>query len=331
MKSLASVLLLLTACASEPDAPEGDPVTSYVDTRVIPIGMNAKVDVLFVIDNTSAMLPAKDKIARDLRDMVTTIVASREVSPDLHVGVITSDPSFGGQLRGPFFADAMRFAWEPERNYQGDLSAEVAASATISGAASYSWPLETILKAVGTTTNDPFLRDDAYLAIVILTAGDDHSMLAPADAARMLKSVKSDPSQILVAGAFGACSEGGITATAAPQLDAFLAEFPNRSTKTTLCAPDLTPLTALVGQLSKATLGIACMEHVAEPRDCAARLVDPETGDELPYRACDGAADTRCYHLEAHAGCPTAGSLAVVPRPWRTPFPATAILECVSR
>jgi hypothetical protein len=283
--------------------------------------------VLFVIDNTAGMLPAKDKVARDLHAMVSTLVASPEVEPDLHLAMITTNPDDHGQV-GTVLAQATRFAWEHEQNFDGELAD--AARFPITGLAGYSWPLDTLLQAVAPGDNATFLREDAYLAIVILTAGDDHSMLAPADAARMLKSVKSDPAKIIVTGAFGACDDGGITATAAPQLDAFLEQFPNRSSKTTLCANDLTTLTAAFTQLYKTTLGLACLEHIADPSRIDARLVDPETDETILYRRCTSQDDTRCYSLDPHFGC-AEGGLAMMPRPWGTPFPALATLEYETR
>ena len=334
MKSLASLLLVASACATEPDMPAGEEVTSFVDRRVIPIGMNADLDVLFVIDNSPAMAAAQQKLATELRAMTARIAAPAPgLAPNVQIGVITTDTADLGQLRDQvFLARSTRFAWQSETNFDGALPDAFAPLGAVGAAGSASpRPIDLMLAALTPGVNPGFVRDDAYLAIIVLTANDDTGSIAPADAARMLKSKKSNPAKIVVTGAFGACSEGGITASAAPRLGALLAEFPGRSSQTTLCAPDLTPITDLFTQLYAVTLGLACIERIADPHRVDARLVDPETGDEVLYRACTSADDTRCYALEPHAGCLEDGSLAVVPRPWRTPFPALATLEFESR
>jgi len=334
MKVLASLLVLATACATEPNVPEGEQVTSFVERRAIPLGMNANLDVLFVIDNSPAMAAAQQKLAADLRAMAASIAGpTPDLTPSLHVGVITTDAVELGRLRNAtYLAQEMRFAWQSEANFEGPIADAFAPLASVGAAGSTTThPIDLMIAALRPGVNAGFLRENAYLAIIVLTANDDAGTIAPADAARMLKSAKADPARIILAGAFGACSEGGITASAAPRLAALFDEFPNRSSQTTLCAPNLSAITALFDHLYKATLGIACIERIADPQRVDARLVDPETGDEILYRACTSSADTRCYALERHPGCPQQGSLAVVPRPWHTPFPALATLEFETR
>ena len=65
-----------------------------------------------------------------------------------------------------------------------------------------------------------FLRPDAYLSIVIVTAHDDGSSVAVDAAAAGFKALKSDPSAVVMS----------VVAPAnAPRLDALLGQFPNRS------------------------------------------------------------------------------------------------------
>lgn len=332
MKRLASLLLLAAAC-TEPPSRTGEQVTSFVERREVPLGMNANLDVLFVIDNSPAMAAAQQKLAGDLRAMATNIAfPTPDLAPNVHLGVITTDASDLGRLHdGAFLAHEMRFAWQAESNFDGPIADAFAPLASVGATGSASpHPLDVALAALRPGVNDGFLRDDAYLAIVVLTASDDAGTIAPADAARMLKSLKSDPAKIIVSGAFGTCAEGGITASAAPRLDAFFDQFPNRSSKSTLCAPDLATITALFGQLYKSTLGLACVEQIADPARIDARLVDPETGEAMLYRACSSANDTRCYSVEAHPGC-LDHAVALRPRPWSTPFPAVATFEFETR
>lgn len=331
MKSFASLLLLAAACTTEPKAPEGDPVTSFVERREIPLGMNAKLDLLFVIDSSPAMATAQQKLDGDLRAAAAAL-SSPGFTPDVHVGVITMDAADQGRLRnGAVLAESTRFAWQHEANFDGALPDAVAPLAAVgTGGSSTRQPLDAVLRALAPGANGGFLRDEAYLLVVFVTTGDDASTTSPADAARVLKGLKTDPAKVVVSGAFGACDANGITSAAAPRLDAFFQQFPNRSQQSPLCTPDLV-LTAITKSLYTTTLGIACIENIADPTRIDARLVDPETDETLLYRACSSPTDTHCYSLEPHAGCWPDGSLAVVPRPWRTPFPALATLEFETR
>ena len=330
MKRLASLLLLAAAC-TDPEAPTGDDVTSFVERREIPLGMNAMIDVLFVIDSSPSMAAAQTKLVGDYRAMIGALATTPGGgTPDLHVGVITTDPG-AGVVRGGHLADITRFNWRIESNHTEPLADAFLARATVGASgSSETRPLEAMQRALSVDVNPTMWREDAYLAVVFLTAGDDRGTSEIAPVATWLKSLKSDPGKILVTGAFGACAENGVTATAAPRLAAFLDQFPNRSLSTTLCASDLSPLTALTQQLYKTSLGLACIEHVADPARIDARLVDPETDETLVYPVCASPTDTRCYSLDANFGC-VDGALAVHPHPWSTPFPAMATFEYETR
>ncbi|MEO7096153.1 MAG: hypothetical protein ABI175_23025, partial [Polyangiales bacterium] len=234
MKYLAVVLVALGACVAEPPPPEGEQVTSYVDTHIIPMSFNAQIDVLFVIDSSPAMAAAQQKLVADYRAMIETMShAAVGELPDVHIGVVTADAVDQGRLRrGSFLADSPRFAWRREKNYAGPLADAFVPLATV-GATGHALvqPLDAVLRALSPTVNPGFVREDAYLAIVVLTAGDDQSATPIEDVVHALKSRKTDPTRIVIGLAAGACSKDGITATAAPRLAAFADQFPNRNTR----------------------------------------------------------------------------------------------------
>jgi hypothetical protein len=334
VKHIALALIAVAACTTEPPPPEGEQVTSYVDTHIIPMSFNSQVDILFVIDSSPAMAAAQQKLVADYRAMIETLSHSSVGElPDVRIGVVTADAVDQGRLRrDAILADSPRFAWRREKNYDGPLADAFVPLATV-GASGHTavQPLDAVLRALSPSVNPGFVRKDAYLAVIVLTAGDDQSTTAINDAAHALKSLKSDPSKVVIGLAAGACSDGGITATAAPRLAAFADQFPNRNTRVTLC-DDLTPLAAIAGQLLKSVLGQPCIEEkLAEPLECNAWLADPTSDDSVLMPACSAANPDRCWELRSDPqNCPFVAGQSLHLKPFIVPFPATLMFECVA-
>lgn len=326
MKATWIALAVAATACTDPPPPEGPQVTSFVEVKEIPLSVNVQIDLLFVIDDSPAMAPLQAKLATDYRRLIEYVAAtSYGEPPDLHVGVVTADVADQGRLRrATFLADAPRFAWQRERNYQGLLADAFVDLAAVGASGSTSArPIEAMQRALSAYVNPGFVRDDAYLVVVILAAGDDQGTEPIADAAHALKSMKLDPAKVAVAAGVGC--DG-----AAPRLDALLAQFPNRNARGALCDADLTPLVAATHQLLKAVLGQACFEaRLVEPHDCNGWLLDPTTGDQAALPTCDGAGATHCWFLRPSDGqWPCDGKTSPQLAPDVTPFPAWAHLEC---
>lgn len=333
MKHLAPALLSLAACITEsPPPPTGPEVTSVVDQHEIPVSFNTQLDVLFVIDSSPAMAPAQTRLIAEYRKMIDVLGSSVGGLPDVHIGVTTMDARDHGRLRhDAFLADATRFAWRRERNYTGPLVdaflplAEVGATGS-----SVTEPFDAMLRATDPATNPGFVRDQAYLAVVVLTAGDDQGAMLPTEVAHALKSLKVDPYKIMVSGAFGACARDGLTATAAPRLAALLDQFPNRNTHVSLCDDDLSPLVALTAQLFRYALGQPCIEsRLAQPRECGAWLVDPDSEDQVVLPECSGPSADRCWTLRPEDVACGTGGMGLHFQPIVFPFAARLMFECV--
>jgi len=182
-----------------------------------------RLDLLFVIDSSPAMAAFQDRLREGMWGVADAIpeVLGRL---DIHVGVITADLGNGatedrvampGACRGWGDAGALRrsvvvdgaFITDhrmPDRELVNTRGSFTDALRNISdvgaGGCARTQPLEALRIALD---HDPhnagFLRDDAKLAIVIITARDDES---PGDVATyrdFLSRLKPDPDDVMVA------------------------------------------------------------------------------------------------------------------------------------
>jgi hypothetical protein len=171
------------------------------------------------------------------------------------------------------------------------------------------------------------LREDAYLYVVYLSAGDDCSfdaaafldgastgdtsrcqttsgLLVAAGFAADLKTLKPDPSKVLVAAITGAATP--------PRFHALAAQFPNRATESTLDAQSPSDAFVLLAQLVKTTLGETCWNSPLADLDPAAPGVQPEctgqlhtTTDDFSMQRCAPGLTTICYSIvEDPQSCP---------------------------
>ncbi len=317
--------LCFAAGACTDPAPVEEPVTiSAVVRHELPFaGAHRNIDLLFVIDSSPAMAPHRARLLENYRRYVEILEAQPGGLPDLHIGVVTADvgtrgpndvgpgPTIGtgagactsegdrGELRrataegGTFLSDVVRPDGSRARNYAGSLADAVLGLADVGAAGcTYARPLEAMRRALaGNPANAGFLRPDAYLAVVLITAGDDCSFGSAAftggvlDRSRceadpgglvgldayvaFLRSLKDDPSQVLLVGGF---APAGAPACAdvrpAARLTALLDAFPERADVASICEPDFSEPMSLLAQLLKVQLGVPCLG--ARPLD-----VDP--------------------------------------------------------
>ena len=101
-------------------------------------------------------------------------------------------------------------------------------------------PLAAAVDALATPPRpgwEGFLRPDAYLMIVVIAAGDDPSAQPAIDVARLIKSVKADPSQVVVS----AIVARSCTAGDPVRLTEFVNQFGANGLLLDLCAGQFAP------------------------------------------------------------------------------------------
>jgi hypothetical protein len=179
--------------------------------------LNTKVDLLFLMDDSSQMTPMQEKLLAQLPTFMQVLQALPTGLPSLHVGVISSDlgaPSDADIVGCTATGDGGRFFTMPEggcvsngftdpddgyvtdddegttKNFPTPDPAGISTTLRcigLLGGSGCGFPhqLASIDRALGADGQQPpdptFLRPDAYLAIVILTNEDDCS--APASTA----------------------------------------------------------------------------------------------------------------------------------------------------
>jgi hypothetical protein len=177
----------------------------------LPAKINNKLDILFVIDDSSDLTEMQIKLYDQIPTFVNVLQTS-QTPPDLHVAVVSSDLGAPGDStaaigctkvgdQGEFqsmprgtcsatsLASGATFISDADTtpNYTDPNLADVLQCIALLGdkGCGFKHQLGSIVRALGADGSDPpstnagFLRPDAYLGIVILTAEDDCS--APAD------------------------------------------------------------------------------------------------------------------------------------------------------
>lgn len=143
-----------------------------IQTDVYTMDPRPKSDVLLVIDNSTAMAPYQTSLATNLQAFLRY---SKAAKTDFHLAVITSEPGAGGHfLSGPTDPDAVL---NPD---SVDLDTQFAAKVDV-GATSTAAPecmqqaLEALTDPANAAQATDFLRDEAALAVICITASTDHS------------------------------------------------------------------------------------------------------------------------------------------------------------
>jgi hypothetical protein len=271
MKRALCSLLVLAACTD--DGPSGGAVTgtTHVATYWLPATTPPRIDVLFVIDDTTAMAAHQQPLAALPAQIAELINGSYGVAANYQIGVATTDAATNGALRsasainGAFIVHDNTYTG-PKSNYVGSLASALSSLWPSSAATTASnQPLATMRAALdNNVANAGFLREDAYLGVVTISASDDASLGAITDYASFLTGTKTQPTNVIMS---------GVIPTSASRLSAFHAQFPNRNTVESIDASDYASAFSIFTQIYKTTLSYACNQ---EPADLDPDLPGPQ-------------------------------------------------------
>lgn len=179
----------------------------------IPVNINRKIDILFVIDDSGSMREEQANLTANFGNFINVLQTIEGGLPDVHLGVVNSDvgalntatangctgfgdngnlqttsrpfnmPSFECAMLGgnKFISDVSDGAGGRTTNYSGNLEDAFKCIAVVgTGGCGLEQHLESMKRALnGNGNNAGFLRSDAYLAVVFLADEDDCSASDP--------------------------------------------------------------------------------------------------------------------------------------------------------
>jgi hypothetical protein len=203
----ATAVALLAGCPDR-EVSKVVPSQDKAELKDIPVEVNRKVDILFVVDNSSSMREEQTNLSQNFPRFIEALSQIEGGLPDVHIGVISTDLGAGnfpgasdcqtndgegedgylivrsecaGRLTtGDNFLTAVQVGDQLEgTNFTGgtvaDLSATFQCMAELGDdGCGFEQPLEATRRALD-GRNEGFLRPEAFLAIVILTDEDDCS------------------------------------------------------------------------------------------------------------------------------------------------------------
>ncbi len=312
---VAVFVALAAACADAPPASlEGTSrVTIWESGGYGP----PRMDVLVVIDDTSAAAPYADRLATLPSVLEQTYASTARGTVDMHIGVTTDGTLRRLPAMGAAFA-SIRTDFDLLRitNFTGTLSDALTPVMDVGSDSDRPYQPLAAVRRVIEENPDGFLRPDASLGIVIISASDDASPDAAIDYAASLRLAKSDPAQIEIL---------GITASPSPRLDELLARFPARSFVEPIANGDYPVLLTKLELLIRSILPGTCL-HASD--------VDPETpgaqydctvttwirGAPHVLPPCKLPGDQFCWSLiDSSDECGPSGELAPV-KPYMPPY-----------
>jgi len=192
--------------------------------------VNSDLDIVFMIDNSGSMQQEQENLARNFPVFISALESLPEGLPNVHIGVVSSDLG-AGKYAGPNVEGCTKIGGDggvfqasprgmggactsfprPEsylsvngtkQNFAGDISSAMSCIAQLgTRGCGFEHQIAAVWKALGgdvggvPAVNKGFLRDDALLAIVLITDEDDCS--APDDTDLF------DPSQTLITDPLG--------------------------------------------------------------------------------------------------------------------------------
>jgi hypothetical protein len=190
-----------------------DPLQGRVEAKDIPVNINRDLDLLFLIDDSPSMADKQQNLADNFPKFIEVLNSIPGGLPNVHIGVVTSDmgtqgppPSFGptvgaglpgacsgvgkdgvlqtfgAPITGLYIVDTKDpVTGAPTRNYDpskidlATLFGQIATGANARGCG-FEQHLGAIQRALVNPANGGFLRDTAYLGIIIIADEDDCSL-----------------------------------------------------------------------------------------------------------------------------------------------------------
>jgi hypothetical protein len=235
---LGAAIPALWACTSRSlEAPNVEP--QQTDSRRFPQRINRDVDLLFLVDDSNSMRLSQENLLRNFPRFMQRLESFEGGLPNVHIAVISSDMGTGnvtvdrcGSSKGGIFQSRPRGDCTATNlqtdahyisnvqgvaNYTGSLADVFTCIAALGEeGCGFEQQFAAITRALGAdgapppAENQGFLRDDAYLAIIMITNEDDCST-AVGDGFYQYDTLMSQlgPAQNFRCNEFGHICDGG--------------------------------------------------------------------------------------------------------------------------
>lgn len=170
MKKIAGIMMMsmsLVACSQGQMFSLGPQSENFGQSIIY----NNRVDVLFVMDNSSGMAVHNSKLQNTIPTLVNSLLAQKL---DLHVAVITSSMGGTNPNGGQFLGNPLYFT-NATPNLAGNIISRLIAVGD--DGSDLERGLDSLERALlpSYEKNTGFLRDDALLAVISLSSEDDKS------------------------------------------------------------------------------------------------------------------------------------------------------------
>ncbi|MCB0393271.1 MAG: VWA domain-containing protein [Bdellovibrionales bacterium] len=227
------------------------------------------IDILFVIDDSGSMGGYQTNLIKNLNNFTTSFYGSQLL--DFHIGVTTSnDDSFLGRTCCGKLISSAGVNFIDNKTPNGDTILRDYLKVGVGGNGReefFSNVLFALTPPLIDDQNKGFYREDAFLAVIIVTDTDDQSNYSPDDHFQFLSKLKSVPDRVLVTGALiptvGATCERDWSETDPIRLERLLDFF--GSTQFSLCEDDFGPKLAELAKLLIERVTVIPLDRIPNP------------------------------------------------------------------
>jgi len=177
--------LIQTGCGAQGSAAifDVDQVGENFGQKIL---YNNKVDILFIVDNSTSMAQHQGRLSQQIPYLVTAL---RALKMDYHIAAIST--SMGADGNGGQFLGSPSVLTNQTGNLEALLQQRIAQGETGSNSEKGLLSMETALSPAYLSTGGAgFLRDDALLAVIELSDEDDKSAKTASYFANLLDALK---------------------------------------------------------------------------------------------------------------------------------------------
>ncbi len=177
---------------------------SLADVKLVPVSEeriifdvseNRDVDILFVVDNSKSMEREQNSLREKFGNLIDVLQQHPDGLPSIHIGVISTDLGTGvggacseqgdggaflgsqcAGLNGSFIESLVNEDGTRTENFSLDMAETFSCMADLGiRGCGFEQPLESMRRALSLPQADDFIREHAYLAVIIVTDEDDCS------------------------------------------------------------------------------------------------------------------------------------------------------------